>query len=172
VSNPENVVSIFVLLGVAIVTSQFAARVRVQADLASSSARQNAALASFSRQLTASATKEELMQAICAEIARLMEVRTALLLPGAAGPDLRAAFPPEDRLGQIELAAAQWSIDNGQSAGRGSSTLTASDWLFHPLSTSRGVLGVLGLAREDGGAGAFGPGAVADEPARSGLHCP
>lgn len=151
VSNPENVVSIFVLLGVAIVTSQFAARVRVQADLAGSSARQNAALASFSRQLTASATKDELMQAICAEIARLLEVRTALLLPGPAGPDLRAAFPPEDRLGQIEMAAAAWSIDNGQSAGRGSSTLTASDWLFHPLRTSRGVLGVLGLAREDGG---------------------
>ncbi len=151
VSNPENVVSIFVLLGVAIVTSQFAARVRVQADLAASSARQNAALASFSRQLTASATKEELMQAICADIARLLEVRTALLLPGASGPDLRAAFPPEDRLGQIELAAAQWAVDNDQPAGRGSSTLTASDWLFHPLRTSRGVLGVLGLAREDAG---------------------
>jgi two-component system sensor histidine kinase KdpD len=140
-----------VLLGVAIVTSQFAARVRVQADLAASSARQNAALASFSRQLTASATKEELMQAICADIARLLEVRTALLLPGASGPDLRAAFPPEDRLGQIELAAAQWAVDNDQPAGRGSSTLTASDWLFHPLRTSRGVLGVLGLAREDAG---------------------
>ncbi|MFK4985463.1 DUF4118 domain-containing protein, partial [Klebsiella pneumoniae] len=34
VSNPENVVSIFVLLGVAIATSQLTARVRAQADLA------------------------------------------------------------------------------------------------------------------------------------------
>jgi two-component system sensor histidine kinase KdpD len=151
VSNPENVVSIFVLLGVAIVTSQFAARVRVQADLAATSARQNAALASFSRHLTASARREDLQQAICAEIARLLETRTALLVPGPGGPDLRAAFPPEDRLGQIELAAAQWAMDNDQSAGRGSSTLTASDWQFHPLRSTRGVLGVLGLAREDGG---------------------
>ncbi|HUD90439.1 sensor histidine kinase KdpD [Sphingobium sp.] len=151
VSNPENIISILVLLGVAIVTSQFAARVRAQADLAQSSARQNAALAGFSRQLTASASQEELMQAICAEVSRLLSVRTVLLLPSRDGPQLRAAVPPEDRLDQIEKAAAQWAMDNEQPAGRGSSTLTASDWLFHPLRTTRGVLGVLGLAREDAG---------------------
>lgn len=152
VSNPENVVSIFVLLGVAIVTSQFAARVRAQANLAQSSARQNAALAGFSRQLTASASQDELMQAICAEVARLLDVRTVLLLPSSQGPELRAAYPPEDRMEAIEKAAAQWAMDNAQPAGRGSSTLTASDWLFHPLRTQRAVLGVLGLAREDAGA--------------------
>ncbi|MET0372227.1 MAG: sensor histidine kinase KdpD, partial [Sphingobium sp.] len=151
VSNPENVISILVLLGVAVVTSQFAARVRAQADLAQSSARQNAALAGFSRQLTASASQEELMQAICAEVSRLLSVRTVLLLPSRDGPQLRAAVPPEDRLEQIEKAAAQWAMDNEQPAGRGSSTLTASDWLFHPLRTTRGVLGALGLAREDAG---------------------
>ena len=149
VNNPENVVSILVLLGVAIVTSQFAARVRAQADLAQSSARQNAALASFSRLLTAAADQDALMHAICAEVGRLLDVRTVLLLPSADGPMLRAAVPPEDRLEQIERAAAQWAMDNEQPAGRGSSTLTASDWLFHPLRTTRGVLGVLGLTRDD-----------------------
>ncbi|WP_242126516.1 sensor histidine kinase KdpD [Sphingobium sp. Sx8-8] len=156
VSNPENVISILVLLGVAIVTSQFAARVRAQADMAHRSARQNAALAGFSRQLNAAATQEELMQAICGEVSRLFDVRTVLLLPSSDGPQLRAAVPPEDRLEHIERAAAQWAMDNDQPAGRGSSTLTASDWLFHPLRTTRGrpgrgVLGVLGLAREDAG---------------------
>jgi len=149
VNNPENIISILVLLGVAIVTSQFAARVRAQADLAQSSARQNAALASFSRQLTAAADQETLMHAICGEVARLLDVHTMLLLPSEDGPVLSAAVPPEDRLDEIELAAAQWAMDNEQPAGRGSSTLTASDWLFHPLRTSRGVLGVLGLARVD-----------------------
>ena len=149
VNNPENVVSILVLLGVAVVTSQFAARVRAQADLAQTSARQNAALASFSRLLTAAPDQETLMHAICAEVGRLLDVRTALLLPSADGPMLRAAVPPEDRLEQIERAAAQWAMDNEQPAGRGSSTLTASDWLFHPLRTTRGVLGVLGMTRDD-----------------------
>lgn len=151
VSNPENVVSIFVLLGVAFVTSQFAARVRAQADLAQASARQNAALAGFSRQLTASASQEELMHSICAEISRLFDCRAVMLLPSRDGPELRAAYPPENRLEQIEKAAAQWSMDNGQPAGRGSTTLTASDWLFYPLQTSRGTLGVIGFSREDAG---------------------
>lgn len=149
VNNPENVVSIFVLLGVAIVTSQFAARVRAQAVLAQSSARQNAALAGFSRQLTSSGSQEELMHAICAEISRLFDCRTVMLLPSRDGPQVRAAYPPENRLEDIEKAAAQWAMDNGQPAGRGSSTLTASDWLFHPLQTTRGILGVIGFARED-----------------------
>jgi two-component system sensor histidine kinase KdpD len=151
VSNPENVVSILVFIGVAIVTAQFAARVRAQADLARWSARQNAALAGFSRLLTSCASREELMQAICAEVARLLSVRTVLLLPSRDGPQLAAAVPPEDRLGDIERAAAQWAMDNRQPAGRGSATLTASDWLFHPLHTTRDLLGVLGLAREDAG---------------------
>jgi two-component system sensor histidine kinase KdpD len=151
VSNPENVVSIFLLLGVAIVTSQFAARVRAQADLAQSSARQNAALAGFSRQLTSSASQDELMHSVCAEMSRLFDCRTVMLLPSRDGPELRAAYPPENRLEQIEMAAAQWSMANGQPAGRGSSTLTASDWLFHPLQTTRGTLGVIGFARDDAG---------------------
>ncbi|CAN5227751.1 sensor histidine kinase KdpD [soil metagenome] len=151
VANPENVISILVLLGVAIVTSQFAGRVRGQADLAQSSARQNAALAGFSRQLTAGAGRDQLMHAICAEVSRLFDARVVMLLPSKEGPQLKAAYPPENRLEQIELAAAQWAMDNDQPAGRGSSTLAASEWLFHPLRGTRGVVGVLGLAREDAG---------------------
>jgi two-component system sensor histidine kinase KdpD len=155
VAKPENVVSILVLLGVAVVTSQFAGRVRGQADLAQSSARQNAALAGFSRQLTAGAGRDELMHAICAEVSRLLDARVVMLLPSPDGPQLKAAYPPENRLEQLELAAAQWAMDNDQPAGRGSSTLTASEWLFYPLRSSRGplgsVLGVVGLAREDAG---------------------
>ncbi len=150
VSNPENVVTLLVLLGVAFVTSHFAARARTQADLAGSSARQNAAIAGFARQLTTARTDEELMQAICAEVARLFDVRTALLTPSSAGPVLRAAYPPEDRLATIEMAAAQWTLDKGQPAGRGSDTLTASDWLFHPLRATDRTMAALGVARDDG----------------------
>lgn len=150
ISNPENVVTVVVLLGVALVTSQFAARIRAQADLAASSARQNAALAGFSRQLTTTANDEELMQAISAELSRLFDAHACVLTASADGPQLRAASPPEDRLDHIERAAAQWVLDKGQPAGRGSDTLTASDWLFYPMKTARGVLGAAGLARDDG----------------------
>jgi two-component system sensor histidine kinase KdpD len=144
------VITVVVLLSVALVTSQFASRIRAQADLATSSARLNAALAGFSRQLTTIASDEELMQAICAELARLFDARACVLTPSYDGPQLRAAWPPEDKLDHMERAAAQWAIDKSTPTGRGSDTLTGSDWLFYPMKTARGVLGVIGLARDDG----------------------
>ena len=51
IQDPENVLTVAVFIVVAIVTSQLAARVRVQANLAERSSGQNAALASFARML-------------------------------------------------------------------------------------------------------------------------
>ena len=48
------------------------------------------------------------------------------------------------------MAAAQWVRDTGQPAGRGTGTLTASDWQFRPLRAGDHVLAVLGIARDDG----------------------
>jgi len=150
ISNPENVVTIFVLLGVAFVTSQFAARTRAQADLAQSSARANAALAGFLGQLTKAQGEKELAQAICGEIGRIFDVRTVLLTASPEGPQLRAANPAEDRLDAIEQAAVSWVLERGVPAGRGSDTLTASDWLFYPLRSATETLAAIGLNREDG----------------------
>jgi two-component system sensor histidine kinase KdpD len=152
ISNPENVVSVFVLLGVAIATSQLTARVRAQADLAAASARTNAALAGFLRQLGAINDGEALARAICAEIGRLFDLRTMLLVPAPTGAGLVVqAANAEVRPETMELAAAQWAHDTGSPAGRGSGTLTASEWLFRPLGASGRTLAVLGMAREDGG---------------------
>ncbi len=151
ISSPENVVSVVVLLGVAVATSQLTARVRAQADLAASSARSNAVLAGFLRQLTALGTREEVARAACDEIARLLDLRTVLLIPGDTGLSVEAAGGTDPQLGTMEMAAAQWAADSGKPAGRGSGTLTASDWLFQPLIAGERVLAVLGLARDDGG---------------------
>lgn len=151
ISDPANIVTVLVLIGVAIVMSQLAARVRAQADLAERSAGQNAALAGFARSLTGLSAEDELGQALCAEVARLLDVSTILLLPREDGLRLASAFPPENRLGSIDIAAASWSFEHKQSAGRGSDTLTASDWLFQPLVVGENTLGVFGLARDAGG---------------------
>jgi two-component system sensor histidine kinase KdpD len=150
ISNPENVVTILVLLAVAFVTSQFAARVRAQADLAAASAKANGALAGFLRQITRTANEEDLGQTICAEISQLFGARAALIVASPNGPRIAAASWPDPKLDTIELAAAQWVLDRGQTAGRGSETLTAADSLFVPIRTAEHTLATLGLDREDG----------------------
>ena len=152
ISDPANIVTALMLLAVAAVTSQLASRVKLQADLAQRSAGQNAALAGFARQLTGLMDAEELGQTLCGEVSRLLAVHAVLLLPGDEGLKLTSAVPPEDRLDAIDLAAAGWAFDHRQPAGRGSDTLTASDWLFQPLVVGEHSLGVLGVARELGDA--------------------
>lgn len=151
VSNPENVISIIVLLGVAFVTSQLTSRVQLQADLAATSARTNAALAGYVRQLTSLNDRQDVARAACAEIARLLSVRVVLLERSAAGLAELASSHAGSRLEAMEMAAAQWVSDTGQTAGRGTGTLTASDWQFQPLRAGDRIQAVLGLAREDGG---------------------
>ncbi|WBH15333.1 sensor histidine kinase [Sphingomonas radiodurans] len=149
VSNPENVVSIFVLLGVAVATSQLTSRVRSQADLAASSARTNAALTGFLRRLTEINDPETIGREICAEIARVLDTHTILLAPQTSrAMTLEAADAEGYSLGTLDFAAAQWAYDNAMVTGRGSATLTASDWVFHPLVHRGRTLAVLGLARD------------------------
>lgn len=131
ISNPENVLSVLVLLGVAVATSHLTARVRAQADLAGASARANAALAGFLRRLTRLGGDRAVAQAICVEIGRLFDLRTLLLVPEAAGLVVQAANGADHRLETMEMAAAQWAYDTGQPAGH-PATLAASGWFFQP----------------------------------------
>jgi two-component system sensor histidine kinase KdpD len=152
VSNPEHVISIFVLLGVAIATSQLTARVRVQADLAAASARTNATLAGFVHQLSGINDAAAAARIACEEIGRLFRVQTLLLTgSGEATLSVQAATNPDYHLNTMDHAAASWALDTGTAAGQGSGTLAASEWLFQPLKAGGHVLAVLGLASEQGG---------------------
>jgi two-component system sensor histidine kinase KdpD len=152
IQDPQNILTVLVLLGVAVVSSQLTARVRDQALLAQRNAAQNSSLAGFARQLTGTSKPDELAQLLSGEVGRLLGVHTLLLLPENGELVLRAAVPPDVRLEAIEQAASRWAFDHNQPAGRNSETLTASEWLFHPLAAGGRVLGVFGIARSDAGA--------------------
>uniref|UniRef100_UPI003B3B0A99 DUF4118 domain-containing protein n=1 Tax=Sphingomonas sp. TaxID=28214 RepID=UPI003B3B0A99 len=149
VSNPENLISVVVLLGIAVATSQLTARVRAQADLAAASARTNATLAGFLRQIAGVNELEVAAQMICDDIRRLLNVQVVLLGPSkGAGLEILAASDPAYRLDTMDDAAASWAFDTGSPAGKGSGTLAASEWLFQPLKAGDHVLGVLGVASD------------------------
>ncbi|WP_292960449.1 sensor histidine kinase [Novosphingobium sp. UBA1939] len=152
IQDPQNIITVLVLLGVAIVGSQLAARVRAQAVLAQASAAQNRSLAGFARRLTGIGSTDELAQVLCGEIGQRLHGNTVLLMPEAAGLAVRASAPPGGRLAMLDDAAARWAFDNNKPAGQGSDTLTASEWLFYPIGTTGRVLAVFGLSRPDAGA--------------------
>ena len=150
IQDPENLLTVVVFIAVAIVTSRLAARVRNQADLAERRSGQNAALASFARMLAGVATRQDLGHALCGEVSNQFDVDAVLTMPGGAGLGVIAAVPPEISLGPIDTAAAEWAMERKVSAGRGSSTLAASEWFFQPLLASGNALAVLGVAKKDG----------------------
>jgi two-component system sensor histidine kinase KdpD len=149
IADPQNAVTVVVLLGVAIITSQLASRVRAQGALAATSARQNAVLAGFARALAAAPDEVALAQALAGETAALFDARAVYLKPRDGILTVFAAVPPDEKIDAVALAAGDWAFDRGQPAGRGSDTLPAADWLFVPVAASGKTRAVLGLGRDD-----------------------
>lgn len=148
ISDPQNVVTLLVLTVVAVVASQLTGRLKRQATIGARTATENAALAAFGQRLASVADESGTAAAVCEEIAQLLDVGTVLLSRHDRVIVAVGAFPAAPALGALDMAAAEWTFDRGEVAGRDSGTLTSSDWQFHPLETALGVLGVLGLAAQ------------------------
>lgn len=146
ISDPQNLVTLVVFVIVAAVASQLAGRLRRVATIGARTATENAALAAFGQRLAAVSDEAGTAQAVCEEVANLLDVSTVLFTREGTRITVIGAVPPEPGIGALDVAAAEWAFERGEIAGRDSGTLTASDWQFHPLETALGVLGVLGVA--------------------------
>ena len=146
ISDPQNVVTLLVLIVVAVVASQLTGRLKREATIGARMASENAALAAFGQRLASVSDEAGTAAAVCEEVARLLNVTTVLFAREHTTLAVIGASPPDPPLGAIDMAAAEWTFDRGEVSGRESGTLTASDWQFHPLETALGVLGVLGVA--------------------------
>jgi two-component system sensor histidine kinase KdpD len=151
IADPENVVALFFFAVVAVIASNLAARVRGQALAARLRARTTEDLYQFSRKLAVAVTLDDLLWATAHQIALMLKVRVVLLLPDKETIAVRAGYPPEDLLDDADLAAAKWCWERNHIAGRGSDTLPGGKWLFQPMRTGRGALGVIGIIRDDPG---------------------
>ncbi|MGE3935692.1 MAG: ATP-binding protein [Rhodospirillaceae bacterium] len=150
IADPENVVALFFFATVAAIASNLTARVRDQAVVARQRARMTDELYRFSRKLAGTATIDDLLWATAYQIALMLKVRVVLLLPepGDGSLAVQVGYPPEDTLDEAELAAAKWCWSNDRPAGRGADTLPGGKWLFLPMRTGRGPVGVIGLDRD------------------------
>ncbi|WP_414901330.1 DUF4118 domain-containing protein [Sphingomonas flavalba] len=150
VGDPEGLFTVVILLAVATFASKLTGQLRSRAALGVRSARENAAIAGFAQTLARVSDAGSTAAAICAEVSHLLAVNAVVLVRGEDGVRILRSNPPIERIGPVDVAAADWAFKRGEPAGRGTATLTAADWQFHPLKTSLGVLAVLGIARDDG----------------------
>lgn len=149
IEDPADLVTVAVLFGVAFVTSQLAASVRRQAQLAQAHATRNATIASVARRLLGCTDEAEISNVAVSELQAIFDCNT-VLVAGLPTPAQRAAAPAAVSLAPNDVAAAAMVIDSGQPAGRGLDRSVPTEWQFHPIRSAHGVIAAIGLAREDG----------------------
>lgn len=149
VSNAEDVATVALLFLVALVTSQLAARMRAGSRAAATSAARNATIAGLARRLLSCSNSEQIAEIACRELGRLFDCNTVLM---AGIPELHvvAARPSHALLTPSDLVVAAWVMESGKPAGRGAVAVSATEWVFHPIRSDLAVVGVIGLARDDG----------------------
>jgi two-component system sensor histidine kinase KdpD len=151
IADPTNVAAFLLFTLVAVLVSNLAARARSVAVIAQARAKASERLYGFSRKLAGCGTLDDVLWATSAQVAAMLGVRVVLLLPEGQAVAVRAGYPPEDRLDEADLAAAQWAFGNDRPAGRGADTLPGARRLFLPMRTGRGTIGVIGLDRDGTG---------------------
>lgn len=150
ISDAQNLLTVVFFGVAAVITSNLAARVRAQVDTARLSARRTANLYDFNRRISAAVGLDDVLWAVVHHVAATVGGRSLVLIPADGGLEVKAGYPPEDALDEKSMAAAHWAWEHASPAGRGSATLPTVDWLFLPMRTGRGPVGVLGVQIGDG----------------------
>ena len=151
ISNPQNAITFMILTGVAVFASQLTGKLKREANIGARTSTENAAIAAFGQRLAVVSDESGTAATVCDEIAALLDVSTMLLARKDLAVAVIASQPPNPSLGPLDIAAADWAFERSETTGRDTGTLTASDWQFHPLTTSLGVLAVLAVGSNERG---------------------
>lgn len=150
VTQPHELLALFVLLAAAILTSTIASRAREQARLAAARDLASQRLYKFARRLSALADPQSVLDHAAIQAHGDLHCPCVILLPQTGRLRIAAAWPPEERLDPEVLVAADLALTSGEASGMGTALGRAVPWLFLPLRTPDGPIGVIGIALADG----------------------
>ena len=152
ITDPTNIAAFILFTVLAVVVSHLAARGWTHTATAQQRVRAVESLYAFSRKLAGAGTLDDVLWATAYQTALMLDVRVVLLLPENGTIAVKAGYPPEDTLDPADLAAAKWAWDSNRTAGRDSDTLPGAKWLFLPMHTGRGGIGIIGITNDKAGA--------------------
>jgi len=146
VTDSQYLVTFMVMLVVALVISDLTVRARDQAEAARTQERRSAALFSLTRELAAAPDIPTLLEAALRHLLEIFGGRIVILLPDATGRlEQRAGQLAPFNMDASDHAVAQWAFEHRAAAGAGTDNLPGAQMRFEPLTSSRGIVGVVGM---------------------------
>jgi two-component system sensor histidine kinase KdpD len=150
VAHREDVLTMVFFLVVAVIVGNLAARLKAQVESMRITGKRTANLYDFSRKIAGAASLDDVLWAAVHHVASTLQCHSLVLLPRHGDRlEIASGYPPEDQMSPTAWGAAHWAWQHGQTAGWGSGTLPGSEWLFLPLKTARGPVGLLGVSFEN-----------------------
>ena len=146
VARPHELLALFIFLGAAVLTSALAGRAREQAAPRSAGHGRRGGSTSSRAASPAFPDANAVAEGAAVELNGYLSRPVAILLPQGDALELAASWPPEDELDTASASAARWAYEKDEAAGAGTDTLPSARWLFLPLRSSHGRIGVLGVA--------------------------
>jgi two-component system, OmpR family, sensor histidine kinase KdpD len=156
IASAQDVLALIIFLVVAVLTSNLTVRIRDQAEAARQREQRTATLYALSQQLARAPDLESILEDIAGQVARILGVQAAILLPQGDELVLSAPGRPPDVSGAHDRAAALWAWQKAQMTGNGTDTQRKAECTYAPLTTARGTVGVLRLRLTNRGQG-LGP---------------
>jgi two-component system sensor histidine kinase KdpD len=132
------------LLGVGLIVSALASRLRARADISRRREGEATRLYAMSREMNTAVGREAIAAVLERSVRETFGCEALVLVPapGDAGK-LVPGRPESLMLPETEAAVAYWSFSRGEQAGFGTETLPESAWCYIPLKAQTGVVGVL-----------------------------
>lgn len=150
VTHREDIITISFFLVMATLTGNLAARVRRQVEEIRQSAKRIENLYAFSRRVAGSVTLDDTLWAVVTHVAGAFHCRALVLMPDPSESlGIVSGFPPDDHLDPEDWAAAQRAWSERRAAGWAEPDNEAGGWLFIPMRTASGLIGLLGVSFDD-----------------------
>lgn len=147
---PVNLILWVALIAIAVYTSAITRALRSRIVLSDRSAKESARIVTFAQTLTKVSDWTETAQAVCDEMAAVLNVEAMLFRKQGGELIVAGAQPTAVDLSPLDRGALDYCSSSGTATGAGTGTIASADWRFEPLKTSLGVLGVLAIAGSDG----------------------
>ena len=147
VSDVQYLFTFALMLAVAIIIGQLAAKLRFEATIANLRERRAQALAALSKELSGALTIEQVVEIANRHVSGTFNSAVAVLLPGSEERIKVAGTSPSQPT--IDTAVAQWVHDHELPAGFGTQTLSAAASYYLPLKAPMRTRGVLVIEAKD-----------------------